>query len=321
MRQLPRNLTPRRYFVRHRTAYTYPEAVTTSHQRGFLTPRSTPSQEVVARATGIVPTPLLHTQHLDRFGNHSHYFEVHYPHTEFVVAKESVLDVAWPLIDVEALDRWSLASAQRAISGNPAMRMERAMFGLPSRHVAVTAAVAAYADTLLAPSLGFGQALVELTAGIRRDFAYRPGITSVSTTVDEVLRLRGGVCQDFTHLGLAVLRGLGVPARYVSGYIETAPPPGEEKLEGSDASHAWISALAPDGSWVDIDPTNGQFADSRYLVTAWGRDFADVSPLRGIVVTEATGSRLSVGVDVIAMTAGELPSMSRLDLRWSDNLR
>lgn len=312
MRQQPQNLTPRRYFVRHRTSYSYPEAVTSTHQRGFLTPRPTPSQDVVAHATQIVPTPMLHTEHVDRFGNRSHYFEVHYPHTEFVVAKEAVIDVAWPQVDVEALDRWSLASAQRAISGNPATSMERAMFGLPSRHVAVTDAVAAYADTLLAPGLGFGQALIELTMGIRRDCAYLPGTTSVNTTVDEVLALRGGVCQDFTHLGLAVLRGLGIPARYVSGYIETVPPPGVEKLEGSDASHAWISVLAPDGSWVDIDPTNGQFADSRYLVTAWGRDFADVSPLRGIVVTEATSSRLNVGVDVIAMTDGEVPSISRL---------
>ncbi|WP_197512721.1 transglutaminase-like domain-containing protein [Tessaracoccus coleopterorum] len=123
-------------------------------------------------------------------------------------------------------------------------------------------------------------------AGIRRDFAYRPGATSVRTTVDELLGLRAGVCQDFAHLAIAVLRSLGVPARYVSGYIETVPPPGKEKLEGSDASHAWVSALAPDGTWIDIDPTNGQFADSRYLVTAWGRDFGDVSPLRGIVETE-----------------------------------
>ena len=111
-----------------------------------------------------------------------------------------------------------------------------------------------------------------------------------------------------------MLRSLGIPARYVSGYIETIAPPGKEKLEGSDASHAWISVLAPNGSWIDIDPTNGQFADSRYLVTAWGRDFADVSPLRGIVVTEAVTSRLDVGVDVVQMDGDRLPRMQTLDL-------
>lgn len=317
MRQLAENLTPRRYFVRHRTSYDYSDPVTMCHERGFLTPRPTPSQRVVAHCTGVVPTPLLHTEHEDRFGNRSHYFEIHYPHTRFEVVKESVIDVEWPRIDVEALDQWSLSSAQRVISANPAMRMDRALFGLPSRHVAPTPAVRDYAETLLAPDLGFGQALAELTLGIRRDFAYRPGLTSVRTTVDQVLDLRAGVCQDFAHLAIAVLRMLGIPARYVSGYIETVPPPGKEKLEGSDASHAWLSALAPNGSWIDLDPTNGQFADSRYLVTAWGRDFADVNPLRGIVVTDAETSKLGVGVDVVPMSGDDLPPMSALDLEWA----
>ena len=315
MRQADENLTPRRYFVRHRTAYDYSDAVTMSHERGFLTPRPNPTQKLVAHATGIVPNPLLHTEHVDRFGNISHYFEIHYPHTHFEVVKESVLDVAWPRIDTELLDRWNLASAQRVIAANPAMRMDRAMYGLPSRHASSTTQVARYSETILDPDLGFGQALSELTLGIKRDFTYRSGATSVRTTVDELLELRAGVCQDFAHLGIAILRRLGIPARYVSGYIETVAPAGKEKLEGSDASHAWISVLAPEGQWIDIDPTNGQFADSRYLVTAWGRDFADVSPLRGIVVTEATQSKLRVGVDVVPMAGDALPKFSTLTLQ------
>lgn len=319
MRQRPEHLTPRRYFVRHRTSYSYPEAVTASQQRGFLTPRPTGSQRVVAHGVAITPEPLLLTEHLDLFGNRSHYFEIHYPHTCFTVLKESVIDVAWPTVDIAGLDRWSLAGAQRVISENPALRMDRARFALPSRHVRATPALAEYTDTILAAELGFGQALAELTRGIRRDFAYRPGVTSIRTTVEEVLALRAGVCQDFAHLGIAILRSLGIPARYVSGYLETLAPPGQVKLEGSDASHAWISALAPNGTWVDIDPTNGQFADSRYLVTAWGRDFADVSPLRGIVETEAATSRLTVGVDVVPMMGSEVPAISALELKWALN--
>ena len=319
MRQLPENLTPRRYFVKHRTSYEYSEAVTLCYERGFLTPRETSSQRVMAHGTQVLPHPLLQTEHVDRFGNTSHYLEIHYPHTHLDVVKEAIVDVAWPAVDVDSLNQWTLASARRATAGNPAFRLDRAMFSLPSRHVAVSSpsALAAYSDTILAPGLGFGEALVELTKGIRRDFAYRPGVTSVRTTVDQLLELRAGVCQDFTHLGIAILRSMGVPARYVSGYIETVPAPGQAKLEGADASHAWISVLSPAGTWIDIDPTNGQFADSRYIVTAWGRDFADVSPLRGVIVTEAATSRLSVGVDVLPMDGEEAPQVSVLKLKLS----
>ncbi len=317
--QRTEHLEPRRYFVKHRTRYDYPEPVTVCYERGFLTPRDTPSQRVVAEDVGITPEPLLRTRHLDRFGNASHFLEIHFPHTHLEVVKEAVVDVAWPAVDMTFLNRWTLATARRALADSTALRLDRAMFGLPSRQVRVAARerLDAYIETILEPGLGFGDALTELTRGIRRDFAYRPGVTSVRTTVDELLERREGVCQDFTHVGIAILRSLGIPARYVSGYIETAPPPGKEKLEGSDASHAWISAEAPDGSWIDLDPTNGQFADSRYIVTAWGRDFADVSPLRGVVETEAPSSELRVGVDVIPMTVDEIPQVSVTKLNLS----
>lgn len=120
----------------------------------------------------------------------------------------------------------------------------------------------------------------------------------------DLLDLRTGVCQDFTYLTLACLRSLGLPARYVSGYLETTPAPGRPRLEGADATHAWVSVLTPGGTWVDLDPTNGHLADSRYLVTAWGRDFRDVSPLKGVIYADAPiRSTLTVGVDVLRMTS------------------
>jgi transglutaminase-like putative cysteine protease len=143
-----------------------------------------------------------------------------------------------------------------------------------------------------------GEALVGLYSTIYRDFKYELGATSVRTTLPELLRLRKGVCQDFAHLAVGCLRSVGLPARYVSGYVETSPPPGQPKLEGSDASHAWTSVLVPGGEWIDLDPTNDHFADSRYIVTAWGRDFRDVSPLKGVVYTESKKSTLEVKVDV-----------------------
>ena len=150
------------------------------------------------------------------------------------------------------------------------------------------------------------------------DRLYTFDFGGASVIVDDTWKERKGVCQDIVHITLGALREVGIPARYVSGYIETLAPPGKEKLEGSDASHAWISVLAPDGNWVDVDPTNSQVADSRYIVTAWGRDFADVSPLRGVVVTQASTSHLSVGVDVVPMRGDDLPRLSVLGLSLGD---
>jgi transglutaminase-like putative cysteine protease len=158
-----------------------------------------------------------------------------------------------------------------------------------------------YARSLASPEEPLGRAIEAVSIGINSGFRFKKGVTSVRTTLPELLDLRAGVCQDFTHLAAGCFRALGLPARYVSGYIETSPPPGRPKLEGSDASHAWVGVLAPDGTWVDTDPTNRQFVDSRYVVTAWGRDFRDVSPLKGVIYTEATSSELDVGVDVIRL--------------------
>ena len=165
--------------------------------------------------------------------------------------------------------------------------VEFAEFTLPSPLVAVGARVRAYAAEVLAPSRPLGEAIDALTHRIHSDFTYRKGATSVKTTLGELLELRQGVCQDFAHLAVGCLRAVGLPARYVSGYLETAPPPGRPKLRGADATHAWAAVLTPTGDWLDLDPTNDHFADSRYIVTAWGRDFSDVSPLRGVVFTEA----------------------------------
>jgi transglutaminase-like putative cysteine protease len=283
--------------VRHRTTYTYEGTVESCYERGFLRPRETPSQTVVSNEVRVAPEPHLISEHVDHFGNRSFYVEVRTPHSRLEVEKTSVIDVAWPQVDLAALDAWTVSEAVASVRSE-ADPVERATYTLPSALVTPHPDVAAYAAAALAADRPLGEALVALTSAIHGDFSYRPGATTVRTTLPELLELRAGVCQDFTHLALGCLRALGLPARYVSGYLETTPPPGQEKLEGADASHAWASVQVPGGSWVDLDPTNDQLADSRYLVTAWGRDFRDVSPLKGVIFTEAASSSLDVAVDV-----------------------
>ncbi len=296
-RQGPDDFTPRSYEVRHRTTYTYDGDVTTCYERGFLRPRDTPHQRVLSNDVRITPEPDLVSEHTDHFGNQSFYVELRTPHEVLEVTKTSVVQVFWPRVDLAELNRWSVASAAQAVRdvGDPATR---ATYLLPSPLVEVDDSVREYAARFLAPETPLGDALAALTHGIFDDFAYTSGVTNVRTTLQELLELRRGVCQDFAHLALGSLRAVGLPGRYVSGYLETTPPPGKAKLEGSDASHAWVSVLTPAGDWVDLDPTNDHLADSRYVVTAWGRDFRDVSPLKGVIFTESTTSTLDVGVDV-----------------------
>ncbi|NLT27207.1 MAG: transglutaminase family protein, partial [Microbacteriaceae bacterium] len=292
--------SPRSYLVRHVTRYEYDAPRVAAYELGRLTPRPTPTQTVRSTATRLEPAPLVRTTHTDRYGNLVDYIEVREPYTVLELAKESIVDVHWPAPDLDALNARTLGetAAHLAAHGDPVEAVE---FALPSPLVAVTDAVVEYATGVLHPGMPFGEALETLTHAIHRDFAYRSGVTGVRTTLDELLAGGAGVCQDFAQLAIGCLRWFGVPARYVSGYLETSPPPGRPKLQGSDASHAWLAAMAGDGSWVDLDPTNDHFADSRYVVTAWGRDFADVSPLRGIVTGQPTTSRLDVGVDVLLL--------------------
>lgn len=302
----PEHHTLRRYEVRHRTTYTYEEYVTDSFGRALLRPRETEQQRVVEHEATVTPEPHILTEHVDHFGNHSSFYEVRTPHTSLEVSKTSVLEVEWPAPDMERLDAWTVAEAAELIAaGEGVDRVDAAQYLLPSALVDIAPEVIAYSAGILPPDRPFGSALVALYADIYRDFTYAKGTTSVKTTLPELLEGREGVCQDFAHLAVGCLRAVGIPGRYVSGYIETQPPAGQAKLEGSDASHAWAAAMTPDGDWVDLDPTNNHFADSRYLTTGWGRDFRDVSPIKGVIFSDGGGSSLDVGVDVIRLGEGD----------------
>lgn len=306
---IPTDLHATRWYeVRHRTNYFYEDFVTSSYGRACLRPRVTPHQQVASNIVEVRPAADVLSEHTDLFGNFSHYIEVRTRHTELRVTKTSVVSVTVPPVDVAGLNQWTVASAARELRESDATpRAAYAAYTLPSSLIELTDAVREYAAMILPPDRRLGDALADLYHRVFTDFAYTKGATGVSTTLDEVLEQRAGVCQDFAHLAAGCLRVVGLPGRYVSGYIETAPPKGRPKLEGSDATHAWVAAMVPGGDWVDLDPTNDHFADSRYVTTAWGRDFRDVSPLRGVIYTESKNSTLEVLVDVIPLDPTHLP--------------
>ena len=289
---------PHRYEVRHRTTYRYDADVNVSLARAILRTRPTSYQQVSDEVIEIDPEPTLIEQHVDFFGNLSHYVEIRTPHQVLDVYKRCVAEVDMPLQDLSEL-RISVADAVDALQDDPDVdATEVGIFTLPSDLVSLAPVVQEFAATLLWPKRPLGEAIADVYRTIFRDFKYDKHATNVRTTLPEVIVKQAGVCQDFAHLAIACFRAVGLPARYVSGYIETYPPLGKPKLAGSDATHAWASVLVPGKGWVDLDPTNNHLADSRYITSAWGRDFSDVSPLKGVIFSESKHSELKVGVDV-----------------------
>jgi transglutaminase-like putative cysteine protease len=290
--------------VRHRTEYRYADEVTASYGWACLTPRDLPDQVCRSTRVDVTPTAALLSDSVDFFGNRASYFEVHEPHDELAVTATSLVEVSRTRADLDLLDDRTWEQARDVIRASPTMRGEDAGFLLASPRLPLTGQLPDFARAVLTPGQPFGQTLRHLVSTIYRDFAYRSGATTVSTTLADVLQRRAGVCQDFAHLAVATLRWAGLPARYVSGYLETLPPPGQPKLQGMDASHAWVSVLTPELGWVDLDPTNNQVVDVGYVVTAWGRDYTDVPPLKGVIFTESASSTMRVAVDVIRLPAG-----------------
>jgi transglutaminase-like putative cysteine protease len=298
----------RSYLVRHRTEYVYEEEVTASYGRAYLTPRDAPGQWTRRSEVRVDPQPeLLHASE-DFFGNPSVYVEVHTEHTRLVVTGESEVEVDRPVPDLTGIDGWTWERAGETPGdwpdGGTVDALAARQFVLPSPQVGFPPEVRGYANAVFRPGRGVGSAVLDLVRTIHADFAYTPGATTVTTPLRDVLRRRKGVCQDFAHLAVACLRVAGLPARYVSGYLETQPPPGQPKRQGADASHAWASVLLPELGWVDLDPTNDRLVDDGYVVTAWGRDYTDVPPLKGVIFTESSKSTLSVAVDVVRTTPG-----------------
>jgi transglutaminase-like putative cysteine protease len=301
----------RTYDVVHSTRYTYEGLVTGSYGRAVLLPRELPWQTRHEARVEVSPEPADTAEHTDWFGNTSTYFSLTRPHDELVVTATSRVSVHRDPVTAAELPAVTWEDVARAVrhggttsdvgaapgaEGEQAVALREAL--LTSRHVAADPAVRAWAAPSFAPGRRLTDVLVDLVHRVATEMAYRPGSTTLTTTQAQLLDQRAGVCQDFAHLVIAALRLHGVPARYVSGYLETQPPPGRAKLRGADAAHAWVAAWVPGAGWVEIDPTNDTFVDDRYVVLGWGRDYADVPPLRGVIFTEGGASRPQVAVDL-----------------------
>ena len=273
-----------RYHVEHSTSYAYSEPVPVCHNEIHLVPRGLPRQRILSNAITVKPHPSSLSTHTDAFGNTVGYFSIQEPHEQLTVASSSSVEVFAPEPWQQLPTRgWDLVrdDLDRA-TGPEALQAKQFRFESPL--VRTLEPLAVWAAEIFPPGRPWAEAVVDLTRRIYREFVYDPTATTTSTPVEEVFRLRRGVCQDFAHLQIACLRSLGLAARYVSGYIANTRAPGERELVGADASHAWLSVWGGESGWLDLDPTNDCVPGSQHVTLGWGRDYADVCPIKGVYI-------------------------------------
>jgi transglutaminase-like putative cysteine protease len=286
------------YRVRHRTAYRYLQDASHSCHLAHLMPRATATQDVLEAELALSPPGDRQQQRKDFFGNAVEWFTIDQPHAMLEVIAESRVRVARPgaLEPAKSLAWEEVKIALEA--GEGAEVRDAVQFCFDSPLVRAGAEIAAYAERSFTPKRPILEAAYGLMERIHGDFRYDTTVTDAATTSDRVFAIRAGVCQDLAHIGLAALRSIGLAGRYVSGYLLTEPPPGQPRLVGADASHAWFSVWAPPFGWVDLDPTNNVRVGEGHITVAWGRDYTDVSPINGIV-TGGGDNAVEVAVDVV----------------------
>ena len=291
-----------RYRVWHSTTYSYDDRVTDSLGIAHLVPRALPWQQVASYDVTVTPAPGDLGHDVDYYGNTSTYFQVTSPHDELVVEATSEVSVGAVTPDPEALaGPWERVRPLLRPDAPGAWRATD--FALASSQVEQVPGAERYAAPSFSRGRPVGEAVADLMHRIHADFEYDPTATTVTSTVEDILDNRAGVCQDYAHLTLACLRSQGLAGRYVSGYLATEPAPGQARVVGADASHAWVAVWLGDDRWLAFDPTNDQWVGERYVTVAWGRDYSDVPPVKGVIFTEAKKSTLKVAVDVAPLDA------------------
>ncbi len=288
-----------RYRLRHTTQYAYAAPVDLASHMLHLSPRALAWQQVAEAHIAVTPEPSRAVRDRDYFGNDVMWLFLDQPHERLAVTLDAVVEVAAPKPPEDgATPSWEQVAGLAAAGAAHAAAAE---FIFPSPLVAAEPAARSYAAACFLPGRPVLACLRDVTQRIRNEFAFRPGVTDVSTPVASVLARREGVCQDFTHLMIAAMRGFGLPARYVSGYLRTRPAPGQPRRRGADQSHAWVDAwLGPEHGWVGLDPTNDLVIGEEHVVLAWGRDYGDISPVRGVLLGGGQHS-VRVGVDLDAL--------------------
>jgi transglutaminase-like putative cysteine protease len=284
-----------KYRIRHVTHYRYDESVSNSQHDLHLLPRNLPRQRCFSASIAIEPVPIVCHERVDYYGNRANHVVLATPHSELIVTTQSHVEVTAPSTLALSSDApWESAVTAPAEPRCDLLAQEMAF---PSPFIGPCRTLADYAR----PSFPSGRPLLEAAADlmgrIHADFTYDPKATTIATPLADVFEKRRGVCQDFAHLMIGGLRSLGLSALYVSGYLVTTPPPGQPRLQGADASHAWLAVRSPHFGFVDLDPTNNLLPSDAHITLAIGRDFGDVTPLRGVILG---GGRheLRVGVDV-----------------------
>jgi transglutaminase-like putative cysteine protease len=288
------------YRITHTTAYHYSEPASLSQNELFLTPRPTGHQQVVRSSLSFVPEPQYLHRRIDYFGNIAHVFMVQQPHGALALTAISTVQTRPRFIaDATATLPWESAVKRLAVHAQPE-ELAASQFVFTSPLVTIDPGIRAYARPSFPPGTPVLAGAVDLMRRIFTEFTYDKSASTVDTSVTQLMASRKGVCQDFSHLAIACLRSLGLAARYVSGYLETQPSPGASKMVGADASHAWVSVFVPDIGWIDLDPTNNMLAGESHITLAWGRDYSDVAPVKGVVMGGGVHT-LSVVVDVAAL--------------------
>lgn len=285
-----------RYRVVHRTHYTYATPVTASYGEHHLLPRTTPTQHVLQASVAIDPAPDDRRERTDLHGNRVEHYGIFRDHDELTVTASSLVDVRRP---PEPVQEMTWEDAAGLVGEGGAVPVEAQAFVLDSAQVTATPDLRELAAGAFTPGRALVDAYRALLHLLHEQFRFDPRATTITTPLREVIEERAGVCQDFAHLLVGCLRSLGLPARYVSGYLETVPPPGQQRLQGADASHAWGALWVPGHGWLDGDPTNDQLVGTRHVTVAWGRDYRDVAPLTGVILTDGPTTSLEVAVDVL----------------------
>ncbi len=285
------------YKLIHRTTYKYRYPVSFGNHVACLKPRSFLQNCLLQNDLKIEPTPTTLTERTDYFGNCLFFFTVEEPHTKLVVeATSQVVISADPNGTLPPSPPWEDSTTPLA-RDHTSEGLEAYQFQFESPRIRIRPEFAAYALQSFTPGRPMREALFDLTTRIYKDFRFDAKATNVRTPTEEVFKRRGGVCQDFAHVQIACLRSINIAARYVSGYLRTYPPPGKPRLVGADASHAWVSAYCRGVGWLDMDPTNNVAPTDGHVTLAWGRDYGDVSPLRGLILGGG-GHTLKVEVDL-----------------------
>lgn len=283
------------YSITHTTLYKYNEAVDLCHNIAILYPRDTDTQQCRSFKITITPLPEVIDEYEDFFGNKVCYFVVEQEHAALSVTASSLVDITHPVIENKSAESWeTVRDLLHFSTGN---YLYERQFTSATPITRTTQTIIDFAAPSFTPGRSLFECAMSVMQRIYAAFKYTPGFTTVSTPLSVVMQEKKGVCQDFAHMAIACMHAFGLPARYVSGYLETMAPEGKEKLTGVDASHAWFSVFIPGMGWVDFDPTNNQLTTGQYITIGWGRDYFDIIPLKGIIMSGGN-HELKVSVDV-----------------------